>query len=136
MALLLIAGSIALASPNSQQQPIVADWSDIEVQKVNAVRISKTLLRLDITYLGKSRTQEPYPFFFHITDQSGALVAGIDVLLGPVSIGKVFSTQNEVRIPSSATGKLRMIMGRFNPVNASPIATINGLNEIEIDVLE
>ena len=131
-----IAGSIALASQDSQQQPTVAAWSDIEVQKVNVVRISETLLRLDITYLGKSQTQDADPLFFHVTDQSGALVAGIDVLVGSVSAGKVFSTQDELRIPSSAAGKLRVVMGRFDPANASRIATTNGLTEIEIDVLE
>ncbi|HLF24814.1 MAG TPA: hypothetical protein VJG32_00640 [Anaerolineae bacterium] len=132
---LLIAGSIALASQDSQQ-PTVAAWSDIEVQKVNVVRISRTALQVDMTYVGKSQKQDAYPFFFHVTDESGILVAQIDVSVNSVPIGKVSSSQYEVRLPPSAIGKIRIVMGRYNSANTSRIATINGLPEVEIGVID
>jgi len=132
---LLTACGTTVTTPAPQNQPPVASWSDLEVQRVNIVRVSATSVRVDITYLIKLLKPNDYSFFFHFTDQAGNMVAQLDEPINLFSTGEV-SWSRTLTIPPSASGKLRVVMGRYGPVNGARIATINGLEQIEIRILD
>lgn len=132
---LLAACGTAIATREAQKQSPVASWNDIEVQRVNIIRISETAVRVDMMYLIKPLKPDNYSFFFHFTDQAGKMIVQLDMPINPFSTGEV-SWSRAVTIPASTTGKLKVVMGRYNPVNSARIPTVNGLDHVEIGVID
>jgi len=132
---LLTACGTATATPATRKQSPIAVWSDLEVQRVNLIRISETTVRVDVVYLIKLLKPDNYSFFFHFTDPAGKIVAQVDVSINPFSTGEVAWSQ-VVTLSDSTRGKLKVVMGRYSPVNFARLATVSGLEQVEIGVVD
>jgi hypothetical protein len=100
------------------------------------------IIPVKLTWMAETALQHDYKVFVHAFDEQGALIAQHDAQplndLRPMSslpAGEIVEDRHGLALPQSFRGKLRIVVGLYDPYTGDRIADENGLTAIELGLV-